>query len=242
MDSDAPMSDTCGMPSRAQAPEDAATSTRTAGTPSLMEALRERTRALHVEAERSGVIHELLQGRADRHAYAVLLRNLLPVYREMELGLERHRDSPGLGEIAQPAVYRSAALESDLDALCGPTWQRMLPQLPAAGRYASLVAAAARGDGTRLIGHAYVRYLGDLSGGQILRRLLARSLSLQPQQLTFYEFADIAKLDEFKAGYRAALDRAALAVRDGESIIAEAEAAFRLNIEISIAIQGASTI
>jgi heme oxygenase len=36
---------------------------------------------------------------------------------------------------------------------------------------------AAEGDGTRLIAHAYTRYLGDLSGGQILQRLLARSLT-----------------------------------------------------------------
>jgi heme oxygenase (biliverdin-producing, ferredoxin) len=207
----------------------------------MMDTLRERTRMLHVEAERSGVVHELLQGRANRHAYSDLLRNLLPVYREMELGLERHRDSPGLREIAQAAVYRGAALESDLLGLCGPTWERTLALLPAAARYASLVAAAARGDGTLLIAHAYVRYLGDLSGGQVLRRLLVKSLSLEPHQLNFYEFSGIANLDEFKAGYREALDRAALMVQDRERVIAETETAFRFNIEISVAIQTTST-
>jgi heme oxygenase len=220
-------------------PEGAAACARTPRMPSVTHALRERTRALHAEAERSGIVHELLQGRADRHAYVLLLRNLLPAYREIERGLERHRTSPGLREIAQPAVYRSAALASDLDALCGPAWQRTLPQLPPADRYVSRIAAAAGGDGRRLIAHAYVRYLGDLSGGQILRRLLAKSLSLEPQQLAFYEFAAIPNLDEFKSTFRNALDLAALAGGDVESILTEAEAAFRLNIELSCAILAA---
>lgn len=207
---------------------------------SVTDALRERTRALHSEAERSGIVHELLHGRADRHAYALLLRNLLPAYDEIERGLECHRTSPGLREIALPAVYRSAALASDLGALCGQAWQCTLPRLPSADRYASQIAAAAEGDGGRLIAHAYVRYLGDLSGGQVLRRLLSQSLSLEPRQLAFYEFADIANLDEFKLTYRHALDLAALAVGDIESILAEAEAAFRLNIELSCAILGAA--
>ena len=167
----------------------------------------------------------------------MLLRNLLPAYREMERGLNRHRHSPGVREISQPAVYRAAALESDLEALCGATWNQSLVLLPAAERYAALVADAAQDDGLLLIAHAYVRYLGDLSGGRILRGLLARSLSLAPRELTFYEFADVANLDAFKAGYREALVRAALAVRDGERVIVEAEAAFRLNIEVSAAIR-----
>lgn len=201
-----------------------------------MEAIRERTRALHAEAERSGIVHEMLHGRADLRGYAMLLRNLLPAYLEMERGLEHHRHSPGVREISQRAVYRAAALESDLEALCGAAWGRTLALLPAAEHYAALVSRAAQDDGSRLIAHAYVRYLGDLSGGQILRRLLGRALSLGPHQLAFYEFADVANLDDFKAGYREALDRAALTVGDRESVIAEAEAAFRLNIEISTAV------
>jgi len=204
-----------------------------------MDALRERTRKLHLEAERSGIVHELLHGRADRHGYAMLLRNLLPVYRELEHGLERHRDMPGFSEIAQRAVYRASAMESDLEALCGPTWYRTLAELPSAARYVSRVTAAARGDGTRLIAHAYVRYLGDLSGGRILKKLLARSLSLKPRHLAFYEYAEVTDLDGFTAGYRDALDRAALGVPDLEVVVAEAEAAFRLNIAISISVQEA---
>ena len=203
--------------------------------PSLMDAIRDCTRGLHAEAERSGVVGELLQGRADRCSYAGLLRNLLPVYRELERALERHRGSAAVGAAALPAVYRSAALESDLASLCGPEWSARVAALPAAERYASAVADAATGDGTRLVAHAYVRYLGDLSGGRILRGIAARALSLDDSQLAFYDYPGIADIEALRRNYRAALDRAA-AECDHERVIAEAQHAFRLHIDLSIAV------
>lgn len=201
--------------------------------PLLLDVIRARTSALHTEAERSGVVGALLRGRADRRGYGLLLRNLWPVYRELESGLEAHRDSPGIRDARQPAVYRSAALESDLKALCGPDWNQAVAFLPAAQRYASAVADAATGDGARLLAHVYVRYLGDLSGGQILRELVARSLALQESQLAFYAYPQLADVAAFKTSYRRDLDRVARTVHDPESVIAEAEHAFRLNIDLS---------
>ena len=81
------------------------------------------------------------------------------------------------------------AIEADLVALCGAHWSQGIPLLAAGELYARRIAKAAEGDGTRLIAHAYTRYLGDLSGGQILQRLLARSLDLQPSELSFYDFS-----------------------------------------------------
>ncbi len=62
---------------------------------SLVTALYLRTKALHVEAERTGIIRDLLRAEASRDGYILLLRNLLPAYRAMEQGLERHRGSSG---------------------------------------------------------------------------------------------------------------------------------------------------
>ena len=61
---------------------------------SLVTALYLRTKTLHVEAERTGIIRDLLRGEASREGYILLLRNLLPAYLAMEHGLERHRRSP----------------------------------------------------------------------------------------------------------------------------------------------------
>jgi heme oxygenase len=206
----------------------------------LADALRQGTAALHREAEQSGIVHDILHRRASRSGYALLLRNLLPAYQEMERGLTRLHAAPGVREIVRPELYRAAALAADLEALCGRSWSRSLALLPAGERYARRVALAARGDGSRLIGHAYTRYLGDLSGGQALKRLLARSLGLCPQELAFYDFPAIGDLESFKLAYRGTLDRAGTEIADRAAVVDEAVRAFRLNILVSTAVQRTS--
>ena len=58
------------------------------------------------------------------------------------------------------------------------------------------VPPAFAADAPRLIAHAYVRYLGDLSGGRIVGRILARSPGLGPEALSFYDFPGIADPDQ----------------------------------------------
>jgi heme oxygenase (biliverdin-producing, ferredoxin) len=210
------------------------------GANGLAGALRERTQTLHTRAERTGIVNAVLRGTASRHGYVLLLRNLLPAYQWMEAGLERHRQAPGIGAFARPEIYRAKALVSDLRALAGVDWPGSLPLLPAGEQYAQRVASATEGDGTRLIGHAYARYLGDLSGGQILRRLLARTLGLGERELSFYDFPDVADVDTLKHSFRVALDRVGAEIADAEGIVSEAISAFELNIALSEAVQVAA--
>jgi heme oxygenase len=200
--------------------------------------LREGTRAQHTRAERSGFIADLLRGRGQRTGYVLLLRNLLPAYRALEQGLERHGTSPAFAGLAWPALFRASALERDLDTLAGPGWSRSIALLPEGMRYAEVVTAASAGAGHGLLAHAYTRYLGDLSGGQVIGRLLGRSLGIGEEALSFYRFAAIADPDAFKRDFRRALDAAGPLV-DGASIVDEAVAAFELNIALSEAIRRA---
>ena len=205
----------------------------------LADQLRDHTMTWHRRAERSGIVHDLLHGRARRHAYALFLRNLLPAYRQLETALEQHRDATGIRHIARPETYRVAAIESDLHALCGAEWRATLPLLTPARHYAEQIAMAAAGNGTALIGHAYVRYLGDLNGGRILRQCLTRSLRLGPEALAFYDFPDfldIQELERFTLEYRTGFDRAASEISDIQSVIEEAVIAFRLNVDLSEAV------
>lgn len=216
----------------------------TADAPSasnVIAALYLRTKTLHREAERTGIIRDLLHGEVTREGYLLLLRNLLPAYRAMEQGLDHHRRSPALGGLAGYRLDRAAALEADLVALCGARWSYRIPLLEAGERYAIRMSRAAEGDGTRLIAHAYTRYLGDLSGGQILKRLLARSLGLQPSELSFYDFPSFADFDALKADYRRALDEAGAAVTDQQALIEEGATAFSLNIDLSCAVKATLT-
>lgn len=209
---------------------------------SVVTALYQRTKALHVEAERTGVINELLRGEARRDDYILFLRNLLPAYRELESGLEQHGNSPAMRGLAIYKLDRGPAIQSDLEALCGKGWADKVPLLPAGENYARKVADAATEGGDRLIAHAYARYLGDLSGGLILQRLLIRSLELSPSELNFYDFPQYEDLSLLKKEYREALDLAGASAKDPEAVIEEGALAFSLNIDLSMAVQRAASI
>jgi hypothetical protein len=96
-----------------------------------------------------------------------------------EVSTQRNRTlerAGGLRRLIDPAVWRHDALSHDLVRLAGEDWRDSLPPIEAAKRYVDRIKAAGEGDGARLIAHAYVRYLGDLNGGQALTKLLGRSL------------------------------------------------------------------
>jgi len=207
---------------------------------SLIEALRERTKQLHAVAERTGIVAEILHRRASLAGYALLLRNLLPVYSTMEQALAAHRTTAVTGLLVRPELDRTGAIASDLRMIAELHEIGDLPQLPQATRYADAIRQASEGTGIGLIAHAYARYLGDLSGGQILKKLLERSLNLPPEALAFYDFPEIPDIAAFKSCYRAAINRAGDELGDFDPVADEGARAFELNIELSVAVQEAA--
>lgn len=203
------------------------------GALGISDLLRASTRDLHGIAERTGVVKEILRGRISKDVYAVYLRNLAAVYGGLEKGLTLHRRTRGVGRLYQPAVFRFQSLVSDLTAIVGAGWEESLPLLAAGERYVHRVESAAQGSGSALIAHAYVRYLGDLSGGQVVRKALARHPGLPASALAFYGFPLISDLPAFKIQYRQAVDLAEREAGDRAEIVDEALVAFRLNISLS---------
>ncbi len=209
---------------------------RDASAPGLANALRAHVHALHTRAERSGIISDILNGTAGLAAYLLLLRNLLPCYEAMEAALERRAGRPLLDCIARRELYRSSAILADLNRLAA-NWQTDLPLLPVSRAYASCTAEAGDGDGSRLIAHAYTRYLGDLNGGAIILR------RLQPEipggQLHFHAFPELRDLPGFKAEYRAAFNTAGAALAVWQPVLNEAAVSFEHNIAVANAARAA---
>lgn len=197
--------------------------------------IRERTKLVHRAAERAGFIAELLHGRATKAGYALFLRNLLPAYAALEPALSANAAEPLVAAFADPRFHRLEALSADLRATAGADWAA-LPLLPEATAYAEAITVSASDPG-RLAGHAYARYLGDLSGGQILKPLLARMLGLGPDALAFYDFPAYADLSAPKLALREALDTVPSTSHAAQTICDEAVAAFRHNIAVSEAVQ-----
>ncbi len=213
-----------------------------AGPGGLADRLRLHTSDLHREAETTGIVADILQGRINRPGYALFLRNLLPAYEAIEAALTSQRAHPALSGIADPAVFRSASLAADLRALHGTDWRGGIPVLPEAEDYArrvEAVADVAHAGPEGLLAHAYVRYLGDLNGGRALRSLVSRRLDLGPDALHFYDFPAVADLEAFRCGYRARFDAASSRLADRQRAEAEAAEAFRRNIAVSRAVAAA---
>lgn len=207
--------------------------------PGLADRLKHATARLHREAERSGFINDLLARRATRARYVLFLRNLLPVYEALEAALQSHAERHGpLQVLANPALYRSAAIVADLAQLQGPDWASTVALLDAGSAYAARVAAAAgRGDGVALAGHAYVRYLGDLNGGQILARRLSLDLHVPDAALRTYAFPMLTDPKAFATRYRSAIDRLVEHPRaDVAAIETEAVASFACAITLAKAV------
>lgn len=199
----------------------------------LSAALRARTQDLHRHAERSGIVAHILSGRATPAAYALLLRNLQPVYRIIEAHVHT-RPADTLARLLPPALWRLEAIESDLDRLHAG-W-RASALLPAAHAYAKHLATCTRDAEHLLLAHAYTRYLGDLSGGQVMRALLAQHMGLEDGALRFYAFAQVDNVAAQRDTFRAGLDSAPLTFTQRAAVIAEAAAAFAHNIAISEAV------
>ncbi len=80
--------------------------------------------------------------------------------------------------------------------------------------------------GGALIAHHYTRYLGDLSGGQVVETL-DREFGLGGAGLAFYEFPMRAK--PYKDSYRARLDALRLDTDEIDGVVAEVRLAFGMN-------------
>lgn len=203
----------------------------------LADAFRAATDELHRVAERSGFVACLLRGRFDAAQYAVYLRGLLAVYAALEDGMSRHREEPSIAAIFDPRLFRAAAIRVDLVTLAGPDWPCRIPLVEAAASYGRHLAALADADPGLLVAHAYVRYLGDLNGGRILKRRIAASLGpLRAGATAFHEFPAETQTPAFKLAYRTAFDRSGRGSGEREALVAEARRAFLLNIALSEAV------
>lgn len=202
-------------------------------TPDLAAKLRQATRSLHTEVERSDFMRALLRGQLARASYCLMLRNLHALYEALEDALSANRQLASVAAICMPALYRTQALAQDLDTLYGPLWRSRLEVNPACHDYLCRLLELKRTQPELLVAHAYVRYLGDLSGGQQLKRIVARSLDLPAGAgVGFYDFGDNEQTLTLTRNFRAGLAAIEADARQADQIVAEAQDAFARHGEL----------
>jgi len=195
-------------------------------------ALRERSGAAHSSSEHSGFMADLIQGDGTREDYIALVAQHWFIYEALEAAAERMRRDPVASVFITDRLTRLPALAADLEFLVGPDWHDRIQPLPTTRRYIERIAQVGATWPGGFVAHHYTRYLGDLSGGLFIGRLMARRFGFETNGIGFYLFADIADPKAFKEHYREQLDAAPWDDAERERVIDEVLLAYRFNTEL----------
>lgn len=195
--------------------------------------LRERTTKSHSMAENVTFVKSFLSGVVDKKAYRKLIANLYFVYSAIEEEMYNNHNHPMIKEIFFKELNRKESLEKDLRFYYGDNWKEQIEASPATQIYVQRIHNIGKTKPELLIAHAYTRYLGDLSGGQILKKIAQNAMNLKGEAGTaFYNFDKIENEQNFKNVYRTALNSIPVSEEDMQKITAEANLAFNLNMKI----------
>ncbi len=189
--------------------------------------MREGSMAEHQEAENSTFMAALLNLEINAAGYSEYLARMLRVYQALEVTGRSLADHPVAGALVDSALDRVAALKADL-----AFWSR--------GEEPKGISAATDAYEARIlhtlrepelfVAHHYTRYLGDLSGGQVIGKKLAREYGLVNGQGTeFYVFRQIPKPKVYKDRYRATLNTLPVTEAQADGIVEEVRRVFNLN-------------
>lgn len=206
---------------------------------SLAAQLREGTKQAHTMAENVGFVKCFLKGVVNKKSYSKYVTNFYFVYSALEEGFTQHREHEQVGQLYYPELWRKASLESDMEFFCGSNWPETAQMSPACRTYVARIEELTATDPILLIAHAYTRYIGDLSGGQILKKVAKRAMGLADGEGTaFYDFEAIKHEGKFKNQYRATLDGLNLDQDTIDRVVAEANYAFKLNMALFEELEG----
>lgn len=205
---------------------------------------------MHQRVERGAWLQRLLGGALAPDAYHHQLVSLVPLYAALERGLRTHHRHPVLSVFDWASVSREPQLLTD-EAFWRPagTGRGPAKPVPAAALLAARLGRLVTEAPHLLLAHAYVRYLGDLHGGQILARCVARMATRlrqaagegtgallggegAPLGAAFYCFGSPAEVHARIAALRAALDAAPLGPVQAVALVDEAVDAFARHEEM----------
>lgn len=149
-----------------------------------MNNLKELTKEAHRSAERTSFMNRMLKKEITPEQYYIYIKNQLFVYTTLEYyASEAGVFDDRMGEIMRGVPLLDDVMQMELDNNFDDA-----PILETSYEYVKYIKSIAK-DKDRLLAHVYVRHMGDLSGGQIIKKLV-------PGPTNLYEFGD--DVDELK--------------------------------------------
>lgn len=196
--------------------------------------IRTATEQQHNEAEHSTFMRDMLTGTLGVQAFYRYTAQLWFVYEALEKHSTELATDPVAGPFVRSELARLSSLETDLAHLGGENWRDELRPLPSTLAYAARIAECAQTWPAGYVVHHYTRYLGDLSGGQVIRGTAEKlwNLPKKGDGVRFYVFDEIANPAAFKREYRELLDALPIASDETERVLDEARLAFAMNTDM----------
>ena len=198
---------------------------------SFSHALRERTWTSHGDSEGATFMSDLMSGKGTREDYIALVAQHYFIYEALEAVADTLADDKVAGPFITAQLTRLPALEADLRFLLGDDWRDEISPLTTTVRYVQRIREMSGWAGG-FVAHHYTRYLGDLSGGQHIYKVMQKRFGFDTNGIGFYLFDQIADPKDFKNTYREQLDAAAWDGAERDRVIDEVIYAYRLNTEL----------
>ncbi|XP_073504705.1 heme oxygenase 2-like isoform X1 [Phyllobates terribilis] len=201
----------------------------------LSELLKEGIMASHDAAQNTNFMKDFLKGRIKRELFKLATGALYYTYSALEEELDRNKENPAIVPIYFPQeLHRAEALQKDLVYFYGEDWKDTIQCFEATQAYVDRIRYFGLHKPELLVAHAYTRYMGDLSGGQILKKVAQRALHLPStgEGIQFYMFDDVTNAYKFKQLYRARLNTLELNAEAKEDMVEEAKKAFQFNMQL----------
>lgn len=210
----------------------------------LSEALKEATKDVHQQAENTEFMRNFQKGQVTLNEFKLVMSSLYYVYEALEEEIERNKESPVYSPLYFPLeLHRKSALEEDLEYFFGPQWRKKINIPQSTKNYVERLHHIGRKEPELLLPHAYTRYLGDLSGGQVLKKIAQKALQLPAtgEGLAFFTFQHVTNATKFKQLYRSRMNSIDFDSATKKRILEEAKTAFLLNVKVFEELQTLST-
>jgi len=173
--------------------------------------LQKGTLETHDRISKSQAASWLTHGELDKEEYVRYLMMIWHIYDTLERALERHASHPTLQPSYNPTLFsRAPSIATDISfflKMPQSTWQThpvhrsLLYLMPAPLKdYISRVQYLSdSADPSLLLAHSYVRYLGDVSGGQVIRHHVVKAYGLDKEDGLGQQLYDFKALDGSKS-------------------------------------------
>lgn len=195
--------------------------------------VRSATAADHGRAAASGFMSALFRRELPLAAYTEMVAQQAFAYAVLEQAADAVSTHPVAGVFVDDALRRSPALVADMQVLVGPDWIERHRPSEATRTFCARMEAVCTEAPERLVAHHYTRYLGDLSGGQMIGQIACQTYGLAPGAgASFYDFDAIPDVEAYKEQYRRRMDQASWSEDERDALLDEVRIAYRLNTDV----------